>query len=62
MTFGKYGSATEHQRYVEKNTYRKQRVCSCGCNTTATSKGMANGVCLIEGCDLRVRRWVRDGV
>lgn len=64
MTFGKYGSATEHIRYSENKKPRRglKHRCSCGCNGKATKKGMANGVCLMDGCEMHVRRWVRDGI
>lgn len=61
MSFGQYGSATEHQRYAEQVEPRSRRRCHCGCKNRATHRGMANGVALIAGCDLYVRRWVRDG-
>lgn len=60
--WGVYGSASEHKRYIEK--YRlpaRKRRCSCGCEQKPTHLGMANGVALIAGCELSVRRWVRDG-
>ena len=37
-----------------------RRRCTCGCEQRATHLGMANGVCLTMGCELYVRRWVRD--
>lgn len=62
MSFGQYGSATEHQRYMQKINPQSRRRCSCGCKNRATHLGMANGVCLTTGCELSIRRWVRDGI
>lgn len=60
--WGSRGSATEHRRYLEPVDGRSRRRCSCGCKTRATHRGMANGVCLMSGCEFFVRRWVRDGI
>lgn len=38
-----------------------RRRCPCGCQQRATHNGMANGVALMHGCELRVRRWVKYG-
>ncbi|MGD9622229.1 MAG: hypothetical protein AB7G47_19575 [Mycolicibacterium sp.] len=41
---------------------RMRRRCPCGCGRTSTHSGLGtNGVALMWGCELRVRRWVRDG-
>lgn len=41
---------------------RMRRRCPCGCGQTATHSGLGtNGIALMSGCELRVRRWVRDG-
>jgi len=56
--WGRTGSASDHIRYMEPmNSLRK---CPCGCGGRATHLGMANGVGLISGCELRVRRWVKE--
>ena len=58
------GSSQDHVRYAEPiAVFRRgrRRKCHCGCSGSATYGGFANGVCLMEGCELRVRRWVRDG-
>ena len=62
MTFGQYGSAIEHQRYIERIGSKSRKRCCCGCKQRATHKGMANGICLVSGCELSMRRWVRDGL
>jgi hypothetical protein len=61
MTWGLYGSATDHERYMERVDHSSRRICGCGCGQRSTHRGMANGVCLMTGCELSVRRWVRDG-
>lgn len=62
MAIRKYGSATEHRRYMESLDSGSRRRCHCGCKKRAVFRGVANGVALTTGCDLYVRRWVRDGV
>jgi hypothetical protein len=54
------GSDIEHRRYSEPVDGRSRRRCHCGCKRRATHRGMANGICLMMGCQLRVARWVRD--
>lgn len=58
-----WGSASVHTRYlerIERGEFHHRRRCGCGCKTRRTHRGMANGVCLITGCELLIRRWVRD--
>jgi hypothetical protein len=60
--WGTYGNAAEHQRYTVKITGRGgRRKCDCGCGGRATHTGAANGLGLTSGCELSMRRWVRDG-
>jgi hypothetical protein len=61
--WGQIGSSTEHQRYAEVLPKRRGRRkdCHCGCKQRVTHAGMANGVCLCQGCELSIRRWVRTG-
>jgi hypothetical protein len=40
---------------------RARRRCHCGCNTRQTHVGGNNAIALMGGCELSVRRWVRDG-
>lgn len=56
-----WGSASEHTRFMVKAPSKSRQRCGCGCKQRATHVGMANGVALTSGCELRVRRWVRDG-
>jgi hypothetical protein len=56
--WGSYGDALEHARYVKPTASRRR--CHCGCKGRATHLGMANGVCLANGCELSMRRWARD--
>lgn len=62
--WGVVGSASEHIRYAVLRPKKRGgvRKCPCGCGTRVTHLGMANGMCLMSGCELRVRRWVRDGI
>ena len=48
----------EHNRYLEP--YQSRRRCHCGCKGKVTHRGMANGIGLMWGCELTVRRWVKD--
>lgn len=58
--WGEVGSVA-HVRYSEKITYPGgRRFCHCGCGRRVTHAGMANGVCLTQGCELSIARWVRD--
>lgn len=47
-------------RYM-KAAPNKRRRCRCGCGGAETHVGFANGVALMGGCEMRVRRWVREG-
>jgi len=40
---------------------RSRRRCGCGCDSRATHVGLGDGLALMSGCEMRVRRWVRDG-
>ena len=54
-----YASAQNHKRTLVKVSSRCR--CRCGCKGRETHHGRANGVTLMSGCELYVRRWVRDG-
>ena len=55
-----WASATEHVRDCWPSVNRRRR-CNCGCGGAASWTGGANGVALMSGCELSVRRWVRYG-
>lgn len=60
--WGSYASATGQIRYAALLPAPYNRVrCDCGCGGRETHSGMANGLALCSGCELRIRRWVRDG-
>lgn len=61
--FGTYGSSQEHRRYTQllPGRFRNRRKCHCGCGGKSSHMGMANGLGLTSGCELSMRRWVRDG-
>jgi hypothetical protein len=40
---------------------RNRSRCGCGCDGKASHTGYANGLALTSGCELSMRRWVRDG-
>lgn len=59
--WGSWGSAREHIRYARPIVGRRgRRNCGCGCGGRSTHAGCANGLALMSGCELSVRRWVRD--
>lgn len=55
--WGEHGSI-DHVRYAEPIKSRCK--CRCGCGGRRTYIGKANGVGLSWGCELSIRRWVRD--
>lgn len=57
--WGEHGSVFAHVLYVEPQDARRGRYrkCHCGCGGKAKFRGMANGVCLAEGCELSMHRW-----
>jgi hypothetical protein len=55
-----WGNAYIHPRTLSKVKPTSRRRCVC-CNRRTTHIGLANGVALMSGCELRTRRWVRDG-
>lgn len=59
--WGTRGSALQHIRYTELAPKQLRRRCGCGCGQRATHVGMANGVALAHGCELRIARWVKVG-
>lgn len=56
--WGQVGSV-EHVRYAQAAPSTSRRRCPCGCKRRATHLGMANGVALVNACELAVRRWVK---
>ena len=58
--WGQVGGQPGQIRYHEPVDARSRRRCGCGCRRRATHRGMANGVCLTMGCDLSMRRWVKE--
>lgn len=60
--WGKWASARVHLRYADPIDGRSRRRCHCGCKRRATHVGKANGIALTSGCEIQVRRWVRDPI
>lgn len=60
--WGQVGDSSRHIRYMEPKPSKARRRCPCGCKRRATHYGRANGVTLMSGCELRVRRWIKEGV
>lgn len=59
--WGQMGSSTTNVRYSAIAPSRSRRRCHCGCEARATHRGMANGLCLVSGCQLAIMRWVKTG-
>lgn len=60
LGWGECGSSSD-ARYCEPvHDRRHARKCHCGCGARSTHLGMANGVALMSGCEMLVRRWVRN--
>ena len=57
--WGRMAFSLEHIRYAEKIS-RRARKCHCGCEGRETHTGCANGLALMSGCELSVRRWVKN--
>ncbi len=55
-----YASEDEHKRTFKKVPSTSRKRCSCGCNQRSTHFGLANGVVLRGGCELSIRRWVKQ--
>lgn len=55
-----WASAIEHERYALPLASRKRCRQSANCTNRVTHRGMANGVCLMSGCEFHVYRWVRN--
>lgn len=57
-----FGSIDIHKRELGIYKYQHhKRLCDCGCKTKATHTGLCNGVVMIAGCELSMRRWVKQG-
>jgi hypothetical protein len=51
-------SSENGNRYMRQSSQRRK--CSCGCGKNVTHSGCSNGLALVSGCELYVRRWMRD--
>lgn len=54
------GSVRGSRSIIETDPKSRRR-CSCGCGKRATHVGLGDGLALTIGCEMKVRRWVRDG-
>jgi len=54
-------NAAQHRRTMKTALPWSLVRCCCGCDRRATHLGFADGYCMMSGCELTVRRWVRDG-
>lgn len=56
-----YSAANREDRDIVKCQPRSRKRCYCGCGGKATHVGRGQGCAMMGGCELYVRRWVRDG-
>jgi hypothetical protein len=58
--WGLWGSASVHALYVEGAQGVSRRLCRCGCRRRVSHRAGANGMTLAMGCELSMRRWVKE--
>ena len=58
--WGQWGSTERHALYVEPRAPKLRRMCRCGCRKRATHIAAANGMCMSMGCELSMRRFVKE--
>lgn len=56
----RHGSVNGHRSLATVEPSSRRR-CHCGCGKRATHNGLGDGLALMTGCEMSVRRWVRDG-
>lgn len=56
-----YSSHAREDRDLKKVRPSSRRRCDCGCGGRATHIGTGQGAAMVTGCELTIRRWVRDG-
>ena len=59
--WGQHANARTDVRYMEPVRPTSRKRCQCGCKKRATHYGKANGMVLAKGCEMKIRRWMRDG-
>ena len=60
--WGQEASIRTHAGYVEPQDARRGHYlkCRCGCNGRAKFRAMFNGICMAEGCEISLHRWIRQ--
>ena len=53
------GSVNGSRSMISADSRSRTR-CNC-CGVRSTHVGLGDGLALMDGCEMRVRRWVRDG-
>lgn len=61
--WGRRASTKEHVGYAERQDARGGHYlkCRCGCGQRAKFRAMFNGICMYEGCEMSVRRFIKTG-
>lgn len=57
-----WASQDAHARDCWPVDSRSRSRCNCGCGKRSTHVGGCNGMGLRSGCELSIRRWMREGV
>lgn len=55
-----YANEDIHERTMKKRKPTSRARCYCGCGNRATHMGLANGCGMMSGCEMVVRRWVKN--
>ena len=63
--WGQWGSVAHHALYVDPIDpallpVRRRGMCRCGCRKKDTHSVKANGVALMQGCEMAARRWAKE--
>lgn len=62
VTVDRWGDSRIHKRTSRRLPPRlSRRRCNCGCERRATHVGLANGLAMVDGCELSIARWVKTG-
>ncbi len=55
-----YANSDIHLRTFKESKPTSRKRCSCGCGNRKTHIGFANDVAMMGGCEISVRRWVKN--
>lgn len=55
-----WANVDQHRRAIEPMPTPHRLKCYCGCEGKATHRGTCNGISMTDGCELHVRRWMKN--